>query len=71
MVNLIMVSKDFGNVNKTSNFDSKTKELTVKSRQESSPACTEQYSPASGMDCLRKNLLAEGISERVTELISN
>ena len=71
MANSALVSQGPRNVYKKSDFNSKNKEITFKSKQRSSSTSTKPQSTTDGLDSLRERLTAEGISEKTASLITD
>ena len=71
MVRPTMVSRTFGNVCKKSTAFTSTERFTVRSCRKVESTRNTEFTVTSGLDNLRQNLLAEGIPERDSNLITN
>ena len=68
---IIMVSRAFNNVCKKSTVFASTQRSTERSCRKVESTRNSEFTATSGLDNLRQNLLAEGISERASSLITN
>ena len=71
MARSTMVSRAFKNVCKKSTAFASTQRSTERSCRKVESTRNAEFTAASGLDNLRQNLLAEGISERASNLITN